>query len=758
VWFVAFAPFSAYVVVRNLTLTHPDRMTFLNPFALIGLIAAGIPILLHLLNLRKVRVIEFSTLSFLKELQPTTLRRLRIRQLLLLILRTLLIILLVLAFSRPTLKGTGASSLGARVKTTAVLAIDDSPSMERHDRKGSLWSQAIAAASGILNSLQDGDEIILLPFSAASSVASHPQLPSWHSIARTRSELNELRTGTVSGSLDRIFRMADGMFAKSVNAQQELYLISDFQEGLFSGRSDMPEVTARSGTRGFHTYAIRVGESSTPNLGISDARVVNSIIEQGKPFTVSVTLTNSSDQDVDNSVVSVFLNGTRVTAKAVDVKGGTSPTFEIPVVAGTAGFINGSVALDDDEFPFDNRRFFSINLRRELRVILLGPSPSLRYIRAAIGTRSASGPTVRMEESTIDRLSGSLLQKTDVLIIANASSMAASQIAAVKAFLESGGGMLYFPGPSTDARSYQALASAVGLPDFRGLRSTTPASNGTDASATLFEEVDQRHPIFQQMFQPRIGGDVRQSSPPRVESPHIWSHVMFGPSPCATVVATLTDGSPFLIDRPVGSGRVLLFAIEAEPSWSDFPFKGLFVPLLLRSVSYVAQEQAIMPGTIAGSSLPALAYLRGHGPLTIHTPLGNTIAVPTIASEAESLAGEALTEVGVYDVTEGSSTITRFVVNGAPGESLLRPAESEEVEQVAARSGVETGQLTWIDDSGSLGRVISEARFGVELWRLALLAALVVALLELLLARSTRRFAEHSQKTESGQPSSTPPA
>ncbi|HEX9828971.1 MAG TPA: BatA domain-containing protein, partial [Bacteroidota bacterium] len=81
-------------------------MTFLNPFILFGLLAAGIPILLHLLNLRKLRTIEFSTLSFLKELQRTKIRRIKIRQWLLLLLRTLLVICIVMAFARPTLKGS----------------------------------------------------------------------------------------------------------------------------------------------------------------------------------------------------------------------------------------------------------------------------------------------------------------------------------------------------------------------------------------------------------------------------------------------------------------------------------------------------------------------------------------------------------------------------------------------------------------------------------------------------------------------------
>ena len=78
-------------------------MTFLNPFVLLGLAAAAIPILIHLLNKRKLRTIDFSTLSFLKELQRNTMRKIAIRQWLLLLLRTFMILFLVLAFSRPAL-------------------------------------------------------------------------------------------------------------------------------------------------------------------------------------------------------------------------------------------------------------------------------------------------------------------------------------------------------------------------------------------------------------------------------------------------------------------------------------------------------------------------------------------------------------------------------------------------------------------------------------------------------------------------------
>lgn len=67
-------------------------MIFLNPSILFGLLAATIPILIHILNLRKLQKVEFSTLSFLKELQKSKIRKIKIKQWLLLLLRTLIII------------------------------------------------------------------------------------------------------------------------------------------------------------------------------------------------------------------------------------------------------------------------------------------------------------------------------------------------------------------------------------------------------------------------------------------------------------------------------------------------------------------------------------------------------------------------------------------------------------------------------------------------------------------------------------------
>src|SRR5262249_24336350 len=111
-------------------------MTFLNPLVLFGLAAAAIPVILHLLNLRKLRVIEFSTLTFLQELQQSKIRRLKPRQLLLLLLRTLLVISIVLAFARPALRGTMLGNFGSHANSTVVYILDDSFSEGASDEHG----------------------------------------------------------------------------------------------------------------------------------------------------------------------------------------------------------------------------------------------------------------------------------------------------------------------------------------------------------------------------------------------------------------------------------------------------------------------------------------------------------------------------------------------------------------------------------------------------------------------------------------------
>ena len=149
-------------------------MTFLNPLVLFGLVAAAIPLILHLLNLRKLRTIEFSTLTFLKELQQTKIRRLKLRQILLLIVRTLLIIVIILAFARPALRGTILGTIGTNAHSSVVFILDDSFSMTVSDEHGEYFKQAKDATVRLIELLKEGDEAYLVKLSDVPKATIDP--------------------------------------------------------------------------------------------------------------------------------------------------------------------------------------------------------------------------------------------------------------------------------------------------------------------------------------------------------------------------------------------------------------------------------------------------------------------------------------------------------------------------------------------------------------------------------------------------------
>ncbi|HEX3072633.1 MAG TPA: BatA domain-containing protein, partial [Ignavibacteriales bacterium] len=100
-------------------------MTFLNPAILFGLIAAAIPVIIHLFNLRKLKKVEFSALIFLKEMRKNKIRKIKVKQWILLALRTLIILCIVAAFARPALQGVRIGGTASAAKTSAVFILDN---------------------------------------------------------------------------------------------------------------------------------------------------------------------------------------------------------------------------------------------------------------------------------------------------------------------------------------------------------------------------------------------------------------------------------------------------------------------------------------------------------------------------------------------------------------------------------------------------------------------------------------------------------
>ncbi|MCI5105191.1 MAG: BatA domain-containing protein, partial [Pseudomonadales bacterium] len=140
-------------------------MVFLTPLFLIGLLAAAIPIAIHLIRREKPPKLMFSSIRFLKKTSKKLVLFQQLQQILLLLLRSAVIALLVVAFARPLLNQSVARLVDADPQS-AVIMLDMSMSMHYGDS----FERAREEALDILASRSAGDEVAFIGFSDSAQV------------------------------------------------------------------------------------------------------------------------------------------------------------------------------------------------------------------------------------------------------------------------------------------------------------------------------------------------------------------------------------------------------------------------------------------------------------------------------------------------------------------------------------------------------------------------------------------------------------
>lgn len=717
-------------------------MTFLNPLALVGLIAAVIPILLHILNLRKVRRIEFSTVAFLKELQRSAIRRLKLRQWILLLLRTLIVASVVLAFARPALKGTLGTG-GGRARTSMVLMIDNSLSMSARDNRGEFLAQAKSAARRILSAMQEGDDVAVI---RTGDPGSSQLMELTRNRDLLRAVVDETSNSATRASIPDAVRLAAKLLEASTNVNREIYVISDMQRSSFPPAGPSVQILPPTSSLFFN----EVGKEVPSNAAVDSVSVANQILQAGLPFSVEAGIRNEGSAPLRGEVMSVFLNGTRIAQRSVDVPPSSERFTDVPVIARAPGFQAGKVAIEGDGLEADNERHFCVSIPRRYRVLIIGqPGDELTFVRLALRTAAGSdSSSMELVDLPPVRLASLDLFSFNVVV---ASGLPVPALPQLRQFLERGGGLVLFPRQVFSPGEFNAVSAALGLPRAVGLKPVaggggTPAAGTTPQSTLAFSEIDFAHPLFAGVFEDAVLNQASHSGR-IIESPVIERGVEFSTGPLSLPVIQMTGRLPFLIDQPVGDGRAILFAVSPTSEWSDFPFKPVFAPLLYRSIVYVSSSQRSVTYARVGEEseirLPSSAAGRG-GPLTVSGPKGIQVFVqPVVLQNDALLRVPGLPLPGVYYAGNGTTTpqtaAAALVVNIDPAEVDLARIKESDATALLERIGVPAGRIRFVSPQSDILASVRETRYGTELWSGFAILALLCAVLELIVARSGKQ-------------------
>jgi len=726
-------------------------MTFLNPLVLFGLVAAAIPVILHLLNLRKLRTIEFSTLTFLKELQQTKIRRLKIRQILLLVIRTLLVVLLVLAFARPALQGSLVGHIGTHAHSSVVFIFDDSFSMKAADEYGELFKQAKETAGRLIDLLNEGDEAFLIKLSDLPQATVEPAT---HDFNALRTMIRESHVSAIRRPVEDAIRLSAKLLAESKNANKEVYIISDLQRTLFP----VDRIQGQSRTPALFDDRVRffvadIGTKVAPNAAIDSVEVTTKILENNKPATVYASVRNFSGSALRNYVVSVFLDGVRAAQGNVQVEPWGSAPVNFTLTPKRAGFLRGYVELENDALDEDNTRFFTMSIPKRVNVtISSNTKDEARYPLLALESNTGEGENSLLNVQHVESQKFSFvdLKNVDVLVLMGTKSFSSGTIDRIRDFVERGGGLILFPGSDFQPNDFNAgLLPALSVPPVEAVMSF-------DAQSTIsFQNVDFDHPLFATVFEKSWKG--AQSNKRAIESPAILTVVKRQTGIQGRSIITLSDGHPFLSEHNAGEGRILFYSVAPVPSWSDFQLKGIFVPLMYRSVLYVSsREQSQASSTVGDEAfirLPGNATTTGTGQFTLVAPDGSEEYVRpsgTASSQGRKTAVSSegrwiqrkLMSPGIYEVRSGSTPVSVLAVNVDARESDGRRISGDELSEFWKRFGIQSTFIHSLGHGEQLQSAVMQSRFGVELWKYLVGLALLLALLEMIVARDSKKEAQ----------------
>ena len=732
-------------------------MTFLNPLVLLGLVAAAIPIVLHLLNLRKLQTIEFSTLAFLKELQKNTMRKVKLRQWLLLIIRTLLIVLVVAAFSRPALRGT-IGGIGSHAETTVVIIIDDSYSMSLHNDKGTFLKQAQSAALRIIDMLKEGDDALFIRLSELpQATIAEPT----HDIQRLRDAVARTEPSYKHRTIEDALRLSSQLLQQSKNYNKEIYVFTDGQlttinritqiaSQIQSQNQSQKEKLFESGVK---VFVVPLSESSFENVGVEKVEFPATLLQKNKPFTVRAAIRNYGSSRVSNHLVDLYLDGSRVMQKSVSLDGGVQTTVDFVATPLHAGFVTGRVELEEDDFDQDNQDYFSLLVPDRIRITLISSSPqNSTYLKLALSSNNLEGTPIVLREMSPSQLATMNPNDADVILLSDVSGLSAAQTDQILRHVKQGGGVVFFPGQLTTSTKMTQmdvdLFTKLGLPSWLPVQHLPP--NGP--SFMSFEKIDFDHPVFRGMFE-----QSEKKQQKALESPRITSWTKFSSEKEVRSIISLSDGSPFLWEKISGPSRLLGFSVSANTDWSDFPLKGLFVPLLYQVMLYAASGEnalAPVPPAVVGERVdipltrirkkPAASNQRSVNGFRILDPTGKETAVRPYSMRS---GGDDLSTVisydgadkpGVYSVMQGKDTLAQFPMNLDRDESNGVRSSWSEITQMARRYGISEDAVIKVKDPETIDTVVLQSRYGIELWKYFLIAALVLALVEMAIARETK--------------------
>ncbi len=733
--------------------------TFVHPVLLWGLLLAGVPVLIHLINMLRHRRVSWAAMEFLLASQKKNRTRVLLKQLLLLLARMAAVAAIVLLVAQPLLRNRLGHWIGGG-KTHHIVLLDDSYSMS--DRWGD--TNAFEEAKAVVGRIAEEaarqvqpQSLTLLRFSRVSrpSVGTQPDLleqpVSGEMVSQLRQRLEEMEVSETAANPHGALEAVRQLLGEGGREERIIYVVTDFRTRQWGDATDLRAKLAALAGEGARLYLVDCVEGVRPNLAISRLEPSPGTRAAGVPLFMEVTVQNYSGTAVRNVPVLLGTDGNvRPAVTIAEIPAGEGVTERFPVQFPTAGQHRIGARLESDAVAADNYRCAVVDVPLDVPVLLVDGDPAARdatYVATALAPGGPVATGIRPRIESPRYLSLNPLEPFRAIYLLNVERLENSAVEALERYTAAGGGVAIFLGD----RSSAPFVNEKLYRDGKGLF-PLPLSAPTELPVDRLQKAPDlevsAHPIF------HVLAGQRNSFLPMVTVQRYFAAAEgwdASRDAGTQVIAKLRNGAPLVVERKFGQGRVVAFLTSAAPVWNNWARGNpSYVVTMLELEAYLGargKEEISHPvGSALDVKLKAAEYapaIQFSSPREDKQPAVTVDAVPTPDGMLEASLGGTQTS-GIYTLRltrkDGAAENRLVAFNVDPAEGDLKALTGDEL----------ASRLAGVEYTFERAQTFHSAAREVQGYNLAeaLLYALVALLIgEQLLAWSASYHPSKRQRT-----------
>ena len=576
-----------------------SMMTLLSPMLAWGMLLGVIPIIIHLLNRRRFRRVEWAPMHYLKLTIQRNRRRIEIEQILLLLLRISLFLLLFFFLARPVLNPTGLERwLGSGGRSSQIVLIDDSLSMGyATSADAGAFQRAREMAAGFLAASRITDRFTLV-------TTSSPRSPVLHEIEGGRRD--ELRAAALSlpltathASWPAVLEGIDELLKSCTYLTRQITVFTDSRKAGWEG--GLSAITSHWNEQGVRLRIVDVGAEETTNVSLQSLLPLDRTVLAGASSQWEAVIRNDSPRTLANAKAILRVDDKPTEVVLPEIAPRAVARIPLSLQFPGPGAHDVSFKIPDDELDGDNQRWAAVPVKDTLLIRLVDGDPSsepfgseVDYLAAPLSIGIGAAEAWRVETALDNDFLSPRRDLPDVLVLANVAAPTPDQADRLNTLVREGMGLLIFTGSKLDVGLYNDLlyrpdrrilpCSLKALVDenIRGLfvepLHPSPLEKLLELKPTALERVAVRQ--FMSVNEPAEGDQVRVLSR--------WNN---------------PTRSPAVIERNLGDGRVLLWTTTADRAGNDWPIEPSFVLAVREAVRGSARPTRLVNTVTAGERM-----------------------------------------------------------------------------------------------------------------------------------------------------------